>query len=128
MAEASPVHVSRRETRNKGTFVLVHPAWFGGWCWKKVTPLLRARGCDVHTPTLTGLGERAHLAAGTLRPIGHFARMRDVRQVGGRELAGAPSRRLSRGFGMAVVHGILNVEADVGTTYRLLKMPERCRQ
>ena len=44
------------------TFVLVHPAWFGGWCWKKVAPPLRARGQDVHTPTLTGLGERAHLA------------------------------------------------------------------
>jgi len=42
--------------------VLVHPAWFGGWCWKKVTPLLRARGYDVYAPTLTGLGERAHLA------------------------------------------------------------------
>jgi hypothetical protein len=25
------------------TFVLVHPAWFGGWCWKQVTPLLRAQ-------------------------------------------------------------------------------------
>lgn len=44
------------------SFVLVHPAWFGGWCWKKVAPLLRARGHAVHTPTLTGLGERAHLA------------------------------------------------------------------
>jgi pimeloyl-ACP methyl ester carboxylesterase len=44
------------------TFVLVHPAWFGGWCWKKVAPVLRARGHDVYTPTLTGLGERAHLA------------------------------------------------------------------
>jgi pimeloyl-ACP methyl ester carboxylesterase len=44
------------------TFVLVHPAWFGGWCWKKVSPLLRARGHAVHTPTLSGLGERVHLA------------------------------------------------------------------
>jgi hypothetical protein len=26
------------------TFVLVHPAWFGGWCWKKVATILRARG------------------------------------------------------------------------------------
>jgi len=42
--------------------VLVHSAWHGGWCWKKVVPLLRARGCEVHTPTLTGLGERSHLA------------------------------------------------------------------
>ena len=43
-------------------FVLVHPAWHGGWCWKKIAPLLRARGHDVFTPTLTGLGERSHLA------------------------------------------------------------------
>jgi pimeloyl-ACP methyl ester carboxylesterase len=47
---------------NKATFVLVHPAWHGGWCWKKVIPFLRTRGHDVYTPTLTGLGERAHLA------------------------------------------------------------------
>jgi pimeloyl-ACP methyl ester carboxylesterase len=43
------------------TYVLVHGAWHGGWCWRKVTPLLRAPGHDVFTPTLTGLGERAHL-------------------------------------------------------------------
>lgn len=43
------------------TFVLVHGGWHGGWCWKYVAPLLRAAGHDVFTPTLTGLGERAHL-------------------------------------------------------------------
>jgi pimeloyl-ACP methyl ester carboxylesterase len=43
------------------TFVLVHGAWHGGWCWKKLTPLLRAAGHEVYTPTLTGLGERSHL-------------------------------------------------------------------
>jgi pimeloyl-ACP methyl ester carboxylesterase len=43
------------------TFVLVHGAWHGGWCWKRVATLLRQAGHDVHTPTLTGLGERAHL-------------------------------------------------------------------
>jgi pimeloyl-ACP methyl ester carboxylesterase len=42
--------------------VLIHGGWHGGWCWKKVTPFLRARGHDVFTPTLTGLGERHHLA------------------------------------------------------------------
>ena len=47
---------------NKAPFVLVHAPWHGGWCWKKVAPLLRARGHDVYTPTLTGLGDRAHLA------------------------------------------------------------------
>jgi pimeloyl-ACP methyl ester carboxylesterase len=43
------------------TFVLVHGAWLGGWCWQRVTPHLRAAGHEVYTPTLTGLGERAHL-------------------------------------------------------------------
>jgi pimeloyl-ACP methyl ester carboxylesterase len=43
------------------TFVLVHGAWHGGWCWKKVVPLLQSAGHTVFTPTLTGLGERAHL-------------------------------------------------------------------
>jgi len=45
------------------TFVLVHGAYHGAWCWKHVTALLRARGHEVHTPTLTGLGERSHLIA-----------------------------------------------------------------
>jgi pimeloyl-ACP methyl ester carboxylesterase len=44
------------------TYVLVHGAWHGGWCWAKVARLLRDAGHEVHTPTLTGLGERAHLA------------------------------------------------------------------
>src|SRR5215211_1043953 len=44
------------------TFVLVAGAWHGGWCWRKVTPLLRAAGHEVFAPTLTGLGERSHLA------------------------------------------------------------------
>ncbi len=43
------------------TFVLVHGAWHGGWCWRRVTDVLRARGHRVFAPTLTGLGDRAHL-------------------------------------------------------------------
>ncbi len=48
------------------TFVLVHGAWHGGWCWKRVIPLLRRAGHDVFAPTLTGLGERAHLLSPTV--------------------------------------------------------------
>jgi len=44
-------------------FVLVHGAWAGGWKWRFVAPLLRRAGHEVFTPTLTGLGERAHLAS-----------------------------------------------------------------
>ncbi len=46
------------------TFVLVHGAWHGGWCWRRVEDRLRAQGHRIFSPTLTGLGERSHL----LRP------------------------------------------------------------
>ncbi|MGW7068739.1 alpha/beta fold hydrolase [Streptomyces sp. NPDC054855] len=42
-------------------YVLIHGAWHGGWCWRQTAELLRMAGYEVHTPTLTGLGERAHL-------------------------------------------------------------------
>ncbi len=41
--------------------VLVHGAWHGGWCWRRVADRLTDAGCRVYTPTLTGLGERVHL-------------------------------------------------------------------
>jgi pimeloyl-ACP methyl ester carboxylesterase len=43
------------------TFVLLHGAWHGGWCWSRVAEPLRAAGHRVYTPTQTGLGERSHL-------------------------------------------------------------------
>jgi pimeloyl-ACP methyl ester carboxylesterase len=43
-------------------FVLVHGAWHGGWCWARVARLLLDAGHTVHAPSLTGLGDRAHLA------------------------------------------------------------------
>lgn len=41
--------------------MLVHGAWHGGWCWRRVAEILRRAGHSVYTPTLTGLGERSHL-------------------------------------------------------------------
>lgn len=46
------------------TYVLVHGAAHGGWCYQKVARILRSAGHEVYTPTMTGVGERAHL----LRP------------------------------------------------------------
>jgi pimeloyl-ACP methyl ester carboxylesterase len=43
------------------TFVLVHGSWHGGWCWRRVADRLEKQGHKVFAPTLTGLGERAHL-------------------------------------------------------------------
>jgi pimeloyl-ACP methyl ester carboxylesterase len=44
------------------TFVVIHGAWSAGWAWKKMRPLLRAAGHEIFTPSLTGVGERSHLA------------------------------------------------------------------
>ncbi len=41
--------------------VLVHGAFHGGWCWRRVADRLTAAGARVFAPTMTGLGERAHL-------------------------------------------------------------------
>jgi pimeloyl-ACP methyl ester carboxylesterase len=43
------------------TFVLVHGAWHGSWCWKRVRSALQQQGHEAFTPTLTGIGERSHL-------------------------------------------------------------------
>jgi len=49
--------------RKGATIVIVHGAWVGGWRWRSVADLLNGRGHHVLTPTLTGLGERAHLTS-----------------------------------------------------------------
>ena len=43
------------------TFVLVHGAWHGAWCWRRLARLIAHSGHEVFTPTLTGLAERSHL-------------------------------------------------------------------
>jgi pimeloyl-ACP methyl ester carboxylesterase len=48
---------------SKLTFVLVPGAWLGSWVWKKVLPFLEADGNKVYPVTLTGMGERVHLAS-----------------------------------------------------------------
>jgi pimeloyl-ACP methyl ester carboxylesterase len=61
------------------TFVLVHGAWSGGWCYARVAKLLRSRGHRVFTPTLTGVGERSHLAG--LFPITCSTHIQDIVNV-----------------------------------------------
>jgi pimeloyl-ACP methyl ester carboxylesterase len=46
----------------KKTFVLVHGAWHGGWCYRHTAAALRKMEHEVFTPTHTGVGERAHRA------------------------------------------------------------------
>jgi len=73
------------------TYVLVHGGGHGGWCYQRVARILRSAGHEVHTPTLSGLGERSHL----MRPgidldthihdivnVLHYEDLRDVILVG----------------------------------------------
>jgi pimeloyl-ACP methyl ester carboxylesterase len=69
------------------TFVLVHGAWHGGWSWQRVARRLEEAGHRAITPTLTGLGERAHLASRQVNLAMHIEdvvatmRYEDVRDV-----------------------------------------------
>jgi len=67
---------------NKKTYVLVHGAWHGGWCWEYVKRHLEAKGHTVFTPTMAGLGERAHL---NNRNINLTTHMNDIIQLIERE-------------------------------------------
>ena len=55
------------------SFVLVHGAWHGAWCWRRVVPLLAAPGHRVHAVTLTGLADRVHLMSPQITLETHIA-------------------------------------------------------
>lgn len=84
------------------TFVLVHGAWYGGWCWDAVAHALRARGHTVTAPTCPGLGEQAHLLSKDLSlstfitSIGNHLRYENLSEV---ILVGS-------GFGGVVISGV----------------------
>lgn len=60
------------------TFVLVPGAWLGSWVWKKVTPILEKKGHTVYPITLTGMGDRVHLAT---KDVGIETAIQDVLNV-----------------------------------------------
>ena len=68
-------------------YVLVHGAWHGSWCWKRVRGALAARGHEVFTPTLTGVGERSHLLSQAvdlethIADVGNLIRWEELRDV-----------------------------------------------
>jgi pimeloyl-ACP methyl ester carboxylesterase len=54
------------------TFLLIHGAWHGGWCWRRVSDLLTKKGHRVFAPTLSGVGERAHQFRGDINLTTHI--------------------------------------------------------
>jgi pimeloyl-ACP methyl ester carboxylesterase len=59
-------------------FVLVHGAWHGAWCWRRVIEDLLHQGHRAYAVTLTGLGERAHLLSPSITLETHIE---DVRRL-----------------------------------------------
>jgi pimeloyl-ACP methyl ester carboxylesterase len=91
------------------TYVLVHGGGHGGWCYRRVARLLQSEGHEVFTPTLTGLGERAHLLDDRVDlnrhiedvvAVLHYEDLRDVILVGhsygGMVITGAADRATDR--------------------------------
>jgi pimeloyl-ACP methyl ester carboxylesterase len=91
------------------TYVLVHGGAHGGWCYGPVERILRAAGHDVHAPTLTGVGERAHLLSPDVDldmhitdvvAVLHYEDLRDVILVGhsygGMVITGVADRAIDR--------------------------------
>ena len=64
---------SRALAQSKSSpFVLVHGAWHGGWCWRRVADRLTAKGRYVVAPTLSGVCERSHLASDSISLSTHI--------------------------------------------------------
>jgi pimeloyl-ACP methyl ester carboxylesterase len=106
-------------------FVLVHGAYHGGWCWTRVSSILRARGHRVYTPTLTGLGERSHIAADHIELATHIADIvnlflwRDLNDVvlcghsyGGHVVSGVAEEVSSRISSMVYLDALLPHNGD----------------
>jgi pimeloyl-ACP methyl ester carboxylesterase len=96
-------------TSPRTTFVLVHGAWHGGWCWSRLVPLLEAGQHRVLPVTLTGLGDRAHLASPVVdldthvTDVASILEMEDLNDVvlvghsyGGMVITGAAERAWKR--------------------------------
>ena len=62
-AAALPTRAKPFQRSDRSPVVLVHGAWHGGWCWRRVADRLSAKGRYVVAPTLSGVGERSHLAS-----------------------------------------------------------------
>ncbi|MEJ0025004.1 MAG: alpha/beta hydrolase [Rhizomicrobium sp.] len=120
-------------------YVLVHGAYMGAWCWGPVASILRSRGCQVFTPTLTGLGERRHLMSPTIdietfvadvMNVILFEDLSDIVLVGysygARSASGVADRVPNRIRKLVFIDGGLPIEA----TSRLDAMPpeERARR
>jgi pimeloyl-ACP methyl ester carboxylesterase len=93
---------------HKITYILVHGAWHGSWCWKRVRAALQSAGHNVFTPTLTGLGERSHLNSEAVDLSTHIADV--VNLIKWEELSDVVL--CGHSYAGAVITGVANQIAD----------------
>jgi len=116
------------------TYVLVHGAWHGGWCWRRVADRLKSEGHRVFAPTLTGLGERAHLLTREVDLDTHIAdvvgllvaeELEDVVLVGhsygGIVITGVAAREKSRLWQLVYLDAAI---VEDGATWSSISPPE----
>jgi pimeloyl-ACP methyl ester carboxylesterase len=90
------------------TFVLVHGAWHGGWCYSRVRKILARQGHEVFTPTLPGLGEHAHLFSPAINASTHIedvARLIEIENLSNVILVG-------HSYGGLVITGVADRVAE----------------
>jgi pimeloyl-ACP methyl ester carboxylesterase len=128
---------AQEEVSGMTAFVLVPGAWLGGWSWRRVAGRLRAGGHEVYPVTLTGLGDRSHLARPEVDLETHVAdivrlvEQEDLREAvllghsyGGVPVTGAASRLGER---LAWVVYLDSAPIPDGTAYMAAFEPEAAR-
>lgn len=121
-------------SRKQATFVLVHGAWHGGWCWKKLSPLLRAAGHQVYTPTMSGMGDRARQLAPEIDLDTHIndivavLQYEDLREIilvghsyGGMVISGVAEKAPERLAQMVYLDAFLPEDGKAVTDYATLR-------
>jgi pimeloyl-ACP methyl ester carboxylesterase len=94
------------------TYVLVHGAWHGAWCWRRVSQRLAASGHEVFAPTLTGVGERSHLLTANIDLDTHIADIANLIKWG--ELKDVVL--VGHSYGGMVISGVAeNAEKAIGS-------------
>lgn len=126
---------------NPETYIIVHGAWGGAWDWKKVDSLLTAKGNKVYRVTLTGLGERYHLANAKVGLYTHihdvvntilFEDLHDIVLVGhsygGMVITGVADSVASRIKRMVYIDALLPNNGESTLSARNVSISERLKQ
>ena len=97
-------------------FVLVHGAWHGAWCWKRVLPVLWRSGHRAFAVSLTGVGERAHLLSSDIRLQTHIDDVTAV--IESEELQGAVL--VGHSYAGMIITGVADQMKDASRLKKLI--------